>query len=222
MNTNINLAGIIPISTVDWPGKSCITIFLRGCNFRCIYCHNVDYLDGYTPINIEEIQRKIDESRPFISAVVFSGGDPLIQYIQPLIIYSKQQGLSVGIHTNGCFSLLEYMACDYPVDKFFIDIKAPFDDQLLYSKIAGVTVNIDQITTSIYFASRGELELRTTVFKDLIGVPEIENIAKWISENAPSCKYVIQRGRGGDEYTIEECMELKLCAEQYHKNVGIR
>ena len=34
------LAGLIPFSATDWPGKLTATVFTQGCPLRCAYCHN--------------------------------------------------------------------------------------------------------------------------------------------------------------------------------------
>ena len=58
--------------------------------------------------------------------------------IVDLAEFAKNLGLSVGIHTNGCYperaaELIERKL----VDKFFIDVKAPLDDPELYGKVEG-------------------------------------------------------------------------------------
>ena len=46
----------------------------------------------------------IKKSKPFVSAVVFSGGEPLMQdAIVPLAEFVREVGLAIGIHTNGCY-----------------------------------------------------------------------------------------------------------------------
>lgn len=34
------VAGVIPFSATDWPGKLTATVFTQGCPLRCVYCHN--------------------------------------------------------------------------------------------------------------------------------------------------------------------------------------
>jgi len=36
----INLGGVVPLSTVDWPGRAATVVFLRGCPLNCPHCHN--------------------------------------------------------------------------------------------------------------------------------------------------------------------------------------
>ncbi|MDL2314541.1 4Fe-4S cluster-binding domain-containing protein, partial [Desulfovibrio sp. OttesenSCG-928-C14] len=36
------LGGIQKLTTLDFPGLVSCTVFTRGCNFSCPYCHNPD------------------------------------------------------------------------------------------------------------------------------------------------------------------------------------
>lgn len=211
----VNYAGTIPISTLDWTGKSAVTIFFRGCPLRCPYCQNHPYLEGSGLVELDFIKEKIKTSRPFVSAVVFSGGEPLMQgAIIPLAEFAKKLGLAVGIHTNGCYpervaELVERKL----VDKLFVDIKAPLNDPDLYGKVAGCeTYRVADIhssrtpeeitaavtkTIEIADTSGVDLELRTTVIRGLIGDRnEISLIAAWISGRVKNkgVSYVLQQG----------------------------
>ena len=36
----MKIAGIQKLSLVDYPGKTCCTVFTAGCDLRCPFCHN--------------------------------------------------------------------------------------------------------------------------------------------------------------------------------------
>ena len=36
----MQIAGFVPTTMVDYPGKLACTVFVRGCNLRCPYCQN--------------------------------------------------------------------------------------------------------------------------------------------------------------------------------------
>ena len=206
---NANVGGIVPLSTVDWRGCSSIVIFLNGCPFRCGYCHNSHLLTESNPTDIEIVKKRIMESKPFISAVVFLGGEPLMQSetVSEISKFAKENNLRVGIHTNGyypdaVFSLLENKSAD----KFFVDIKAPLnpDD---YAKVSGVPENcgsdlIEKIQKTIRLIdqSEAELEIKTTVFPKEVGTKDdIFKISKWMSGNISQKQkttYVLQQGKG--------------------------
>lgn len=96
-----NFAGVESLSTVDYPEHAAITIFFRGCGKRCKWCHNKEYLNGDTPVDIDVVLDLLDEASGFVSAVVLSGGEPLLQIEAVLEIagYAQSIGLKVGIHT---------------------------------------------------------------------------------------------------------------------------
>ena len=37
---SLAIAGLVPLSTVDWPGKLAAAVFLQGCPLACPYCQN--------------------------------------------------------------------------------------------------------------------------------------------------------------------------------------
>jgi pyruvate-formate lyase-activating enzyme len=99
----VNFGGFVPLSTVDWFGYSVATVFFRGCALKCKDCQNKSIVEGEDYRDTEEIKKMILESKPLISGVVFSGGEPLEQ-VKPLlalIIWCKTQRLKTFIHTSG-------------------------------------------------------------------------------------------------------------------------
>jgi pyruvate formate lyase activating enzyme len=219
---HVNYAGTVPISTVDWKGRSTVTVFFRGCPLRCPYCQNHLYLHGSNLVELTFLEDQIKKSKPFVSAVVFSGGEPLMQQaIIPLAEFAKDLGLSVGIHTNGCYpEMVSELIKRKVVDKFFIDIKAYLDDPLLYGKVAGCR-NPEQIIASViktletvdYYNM--EMELRTTLIRDFIGSEEdVFSIAAWISEHIEDKKvtYVLQQGI--PKYSLDETLRERLPLER--------
>lgn len=227
----VNYAGTVPLSTLDWTGKSAVTIFFRGCPLRCPYCQNHPYLEGAGFVELEFVKEQIKSSKPFVSTVVFSGGEPLMQEaVIPLAEFAKNIGLLVGIHTNGCYpERAAEMIERELVDKFFIDLKAPLEDPELYGKVTGCEktyreVDIpfsntpEKITAAVAKTIKTvdrsglELELRTTVIRDFIGSKkEISRIVTWISENVNNREvtYVLQQGI--PEHSLqEELREIRV------------
>jgi pyruvate formate lyase activating enzyme len=99
----LNFGGFIPLSTVDFPGRSCCTIFFRGCHLRCGYCHNKELWEGEDRRDIAEIKDMILSSEKYISGVAFSGGEPMEQPepLNVLLEFCRSNDLATCLHTNG-------------------------------------------------------------------------------------------------------------------------
>jgi pyruvate formate lyase activating enzyme len=210
MTQKINYAGFVPLSTVDWPGKSACTVFFKGCPFRCLYCHNYEHIDSSNMTDEQEIKDKIRTSSNFISGVVFSGGEATIQPdgLLSLANFAKNElGLSVSIHTNGYNpDVIKTMYEQNLLDKVFIDLKADPSDTILYDKVCGLDNNNSisnvskRVVKSIHLVhDLGiDTELRTTVFKNMVCTDkDMKNIAIWLNENITNThqfEYIIQQG----------------------------
>jgi pyruvate formate lyase activating enzyme len=245
----VNYAGTVPLSTLDWGGKAAVTIFFRGCPLRCPYCQNHPYLEKSEIVELDFVKEQIRNSSLFVSSVVFSGGEPLMQNaVVPLIEFAKGLGLLVGIHTNGCYpKMAKELVKQKSVDKFFIDVKAPPDNPVLYGKSTGwgdykaVKRTPEEIiaavieTIELVDSSSLELELRTTVIRDIIYRKEdITSIAAWISKSVKNKEVIYVLQQGIPEHSLkenlrktriierEEMYELGKIAKSLLKNVRIR
>lgn len=100
----INFGDIVPFSTVDYPGKLSLVIFLRGCNNNCEYCQNKNLRCGNNFIKFDKLIRVVDKNlNNFINAIVISGGEPLDQKnaIIKISKYYRGKGYKIGLHTSG-------------------------------------------------------------------------------------------------------------------------
>lgn len=192
---------IIPVSTIDWYGRSASVVFFNGCNFKCLYCSNnqlIEVANRLEPlfkkgkaVDISDVEKQIHDMKSFISAVVFSGGEPTAHPVEleHLARFAKEEGLLVGIETNGYYTEhLSDLIGKKLIDKIFLDIKAPLDDIQQYSMITG------GIGDAAVHALRTlnlpiSVEARTTVFRSCVDVPRIAQ-----SIQARDCTYVIQQG----------------------------
>lgn len=102
---SMNIAGVQPLSLIDYPEKPCSIIFTQGCVFRCAYCHNPDLI----PLECSEQKKTVAEVLSFlkerltlVDAVCITGGEPTIQAgLEDFIGQLKELGLLVKLDTNG-------------------------------------------------------------------------------------------------------------------------
>ena len=77
------VASLIPFSWVDGPGNRFV-IFLQGCNFNCLACHNPQTIPLHTPraneMSVPEVLEEIRASMPYISGITVSGGEATVQH----------------------------------------------------------------------------------------------------------------------------------------------
>lgn len=173
----VNLGGIVPLSTLDWTGIAAAVIFMRGCPLRCPYCHNRHLQSGESFEDLSSIKKEIDEAAPFITAIVLSGGEPLVQLkaSRQIAQFAKEIGLKVGLETCGYFpDRLADLLAEGLVDKVFLDIKEALRDPE-YSNATGRKDIAHRIRESLErcLESGVPLEVRTTVFPNTKNVPNM-------------------------------------------------
>lgn len=99
----LQIAGIIPFSATDWPGKLTATAFVQGCPWRCVYCHNFQ-LQPFGPgeASLTDLLELMRSRRGLLDGVVISGGEPTAQLaLGKAIAALHAEGFPVGLHTCG-------------------------------------------------------------------------------------------------------------------------
>lgn len=221
----LNLGDVIPTSTLDWPGKVVLVVFMWGCPFKCPYCSNARFIEvpeDLPPVDVETVEAKILEASRFVDGVVFSGGEPFMQpaALRELAVYVKGLGLLVGVHTNGAYpDRIEELASTGLLDAIFLDVKAPLEYEAYRAACGELKKDaFEAVRRSLALCcdlrKKGIikfLEARTTVFKGFSDRPEdIVSIAR-SAECADA--FVVQQGRP------EVAMDDRLKAlEAVHRN----
>ncbi len=144
MNNSVQIGGLVSFTTIDYPGKLAAVIFFYGCPFRCKYCSNpnlLEYKEGeYDP---EKILGWLKERIGKLEAVVFCGGEPLLQG-DALIEYAKkvkEMGFFLGLHTNGFYTDRIEKILPY-VDWLVLDIKTNKDNYEKLTSCKGAYENV--------------------------------------------------------------------------------
>ncbi len=198
----VNLGGVVPLSTVDWPGVAATVIFLRGCPLRCPHCQNSHLQTGESPVELSVVNENIQEAAPFVSAVVLSGGEVLMQpsAAEEIARFARVRSLKVGIETCGYYpDRLAGLVEKGLVDRVFLDVKAALRDPE-YARVTGRENVASRVKESLdrCIELGVSLEVRTTVFPEMPSSGELREIAGYLSRRGIEV-LVLQQGLPGED-----------------------
>jgi len=189
------ISGIQKISLVDFDNEVSTTIFLAGCNFRCPFCHNFEFVvfnkDELQTLDKDEVLKYLESRKSLLTGVAITGGEPtlypdLIDFIKDI----KAMGYKVKLDSNGTNpEMIKYLFENNLIDYLAMDIKNQY---LKYELTTGCAVDIDKIKESISFLinSNYNYEFRTTLIENYHNESDIIEISNMIKG---SRKYVLQK-----------------------------
>lgn len=98
------IGGLVPFSSVDWPGVLACVVFIAGCPWRCGYCHNPHLQTRAGHYNWHAVLEFLQSRRGLLDAVVFSGGEPLSEpQLVQMVRSVRALGFRVALHTAGIY-----------------------------------------------------------------------------------------------------------------------
>lgn len=219
------MAGLLSLSTIDYPGLPSCVLFLKGCPFSCPFCYNYGLLEPEDKMDIDTVFQKVKEClghRPYrfaryglASAVVFSGGEPLMSPDVVRTIASRLKAeAKTKLDTNGFYprelrSLLKEGLLDFVAIDFKGSPEQYEDGAIIGNKTVGPSA-IQNLRRSIELCARAGvgIEIRTTIVPGMNDSGEtIAAIAKEVPDGAT---YVLQQFTGSMG-TLDKSFE-KLCA----------
>ncbi|MBU6460310.1 MAG: anaerobic ribonucleoside-triphosphate reductase activating protein [Proteobacteria bacterium] len=187
------VGGLVPFSTIDYPGQLAAVLFLQGCPWRCGYCHNPHLQTRTKPsLEWEQVIKLLSARKKFLDAVVLSGGEPTAErYLPEAIQWIREQDFLVGLHTAGIYPQRLKAVLD-KLDWIGLDIKAPFEGSR-YDQLTKVRHSSKQAQTSLDLVlSQGiDFEARTTFHPQLLTEDDLLSIARTLSSMGVQ-HYVIQ------------------------------
>jgi len=203
-----NYGGKVDVSTIDWYGRSATVVFFRGCQMRCIYCHNRHLLEGRVLEDTEAIRTHLEDASMLVGAVVFCGGEPTLQReaLVELSRIAREIGLDVGLNTNGLRpQVVRELKEARLLDFVSVDVKAPLERPELYGRICLPDAPERWREVGAQWCERVkeclelldgtiEAEVRTTLFESLLSPEYVGEIARWLSEHGVRATYVLQQG----------------------------
>lgn len=192
----MQIKGFQEVTLMDWDGVVASIVFVGGCNFRCLYCHNYDIAFNSAEkedVSQEFIFARLKELKKWIDGVIVCGGEPTIYGASLTLLLEtlKAEGFKTKIYTNGTNNaLLTDLIENKLLDAVDMDIKHVF------SKYAQVTMAdnhemLEEVKNSISFLKSTktiDVRFRTTVVKGIHTQNDIEEIYKLVHP----CPLIIQ------------------------------
>lgn len=201
---DLTIAGLSRFSSVDWPGHLVATVFLQGCPWDCLYCHNPDLIDPRVAGSIawRDVEALLDTRRGMLDGVVFSGGEPTRQRaLVDAIARVRARGFAVGLHTGGAYPTQLTALLD-GLDWIGLDVKALPDE---YAATTGrgpsgaAAIRALDLVIEAQRARAGtdrplDLEVRTTVHPDLIDDERLVRLGHLLADRGVT-HWAVQRFR---------------------------
>ncbi len=230
------ISGIHTLTLLDFPGHVACIVFTPGCNFRCGYCHNAEFV---LPEEIKKIEHDFIPSEKFfnfletrigkLEGVVISGGEPTIHPDLPEFIRKiKELGFLVKLDTNGTNpEMLQKLIQENLVDYIAMDMKA---SPAKYAEFTCVKSDIQNLEKSrdLIIKSKVDHEFRTTYIKGWHTEEAVAEIAQWCTG---ARKYTLQNFRSQKtldpswgkygSFTEKELKELKKIAGKFVDKVDV-
>lgn len=104
MTRALRVGGLVPLTTLDYPGMLACVLFCQGCAWRCRYCHNPDLIPprGSAEVDWRRVLLFLQRRQDLLDAVVFSGGEPTLQEGLPAAMDEvREMGFRIGLHSAG-------------------------------------------------------------------------------------------------------------------------
>ena len=195
MKDNI-IVGLQKLTLLDYPGKVACTLFTRGCNFKCPFCHNASLVvraDEQKPYANADILAFLKKRAGVLDGVAITGGEPtLVAGLYDLIKEIKALGYAVKLDTNGTRpEVIRRLVEDNLVDYVAMDIK---NHPSKYAYTVGLpdSYDLSPIIESKNYLMEGhvDFEFRTTVAKPFHTEEDFHIIGEWLKGSE---KYFLQQ-----------------------------
>ena len=105
----LNYHSIETFGAHEGPGLR-LVVFLQGCQFKCLYCHNPDTIEckKNKEISAEEVIQRLENGREYYfpkGGITFSGGEPTLQSAEILEIFKQAKKLGYNTCLDSAMSL---------------------------------------------------------------------------------------------------------------------
>ncbi len=189
----LEVGGITPLTSIDYPGELAAVIFCQGCPWRCRYCQNGHLLSRSETDGVEwhEVLDFLGRRKGLLDAVIFSGGEPTLQKaLREAMEQVRQMGFKIGLHTAGCYPE-KLKRVLHLVDWVGMDIKGLPAQYPAITQISGSGERAWESLEAIQ-ASGVDYEVRTTRMPGTSDT-QLLNLSRVLSE------------RGVKQYALQTC-----------------
>ena len=190
----LRIGGLTRLTGIDFPGRLAAVVFLQGCPWRCVYCHNPALLDAAVPgaLSWPAVRAFLQQRRGLLDGEIFSGGEPTLQAaLVPALAEARAMGHATGLHTGGMYPQRLAQALAH-LDWVGLDVKAP---RHLHDTVTGARGGAGRAARSLRLLldSGVALECRTTWHAGLFDVDELLELARALA------------ARGVRHWALQEC-----------------
>jgi pyruvate formate lyase activating enzyme len=182
------VADVVRFSWVDGPGNRFV-VFLQGCNFNCLACHNPHTIPRQTPrarvVEAAELVEEIRPLAPFLGGVTVSGGEATVQapFVRALFDALAADGelhrLTRFIDSNGAAPPQAWSSLLPVTDGVMLDLKAL--DPTVHQYLTG-SDNAEVLAAIRQVAAAGKLyEVRLLLVPGINDDPAtLESTVRWL------------------------------------------
>ncbi|HEY9031715.1 MAG TPA: anaerobic ribonucleoside-triphosphate reductase activating protein [Kangiella sp.] len=200
----LRVGGLTPLTTIDYPNHLSCVVYCQGCAWRCRYCHNPELIPTKADQSYDwqELIEFLQKRQGLLEAVVFSGGEPLLQSaLVPAIEAVKAMGYKVGLHTGGS-APKRFRAVLPNVDWVGFDVKdlPEFGDAII--RVDGAA-QANWQSLDVLLNSGVDYECRTTVHWNLTNPERVLKLAKALAAKGVK-NYNLQIAR--NKNTLDESL----------------
>ena len=183
----MRFSGLQKSDLVNYPSLIACTLWLKGCNLVCPYCHNPllvgDVLrQDEGSIGEDEFFDFVSKRKNFLEGIVISGGEATLYEELPSFLKRVREhtDLKIKLDTNLTRPLvLKDILEENLVDYVAADVKAPLDNYSAFVSANATPANVvEKIRESLAAldSHKIDFELRTTCVKKLLSADDFKRI----------------------------------------------
>ena len=178
--------GLMKLTLLDYPEKVACTVFTKGCNLRCPFCHNATLVHGRDceQLTEDDVLAFLDKRKHVLEGMCLTGGEPLLNDVDDLCAFLgkvKGLGYSVKLDTNGFFpDKLQRLVANGLVDYVAMDVKNSLSR---YAETIGCAADLAKMQQSVAYLRSGIVpyEFRMTVTGNHHDEQSVAELGQWLA-----------------------------------------